>query len=59
VFERPGYPQPAAGDVQRAQAPGQDVSSSDIRSRLARGEDVAALVPEPVLAYIRKHGLYR
>jgi nicotinate-nucleotide adenylyltransferase len=36
-----------------------DISASDVRARIARGEDVAALVPEPVLAYIRKHGLYR
>jgi nicotinate-nucleotide adenylyltransferase len=35
------------------------VSSSDIRARLARGEDVSALVPAAVLDYIRQHGLYR
>lgn len=59
VFERPGHPVPAAGDVQRAQAPAKNVSSSEIRARLARGEDVASLVPAPVLDYILKHGLYR
>ncbi len=58
VFERPGYPEPA-GEVQRAAAAALDVSSSDIRARLARGEDVSALVPAPVLAYIRAHKLYR
>ena len=58
VFERPGYPIPA-GEVQQARAPAQDVSSSEIRSRLARDGDVASLVPAPVLAYIRKRGLYR
>jgi nicotinate-nucleotide adenylyltransferase len=58
VFERPGYPVPA-GDVQNAGAPAQNVSASEIRSRIARGEDVAALVPAPVLAYIRQHNLYR
>jgi nicotinate-nucleotide adenylyltransferase len=34
-------------------------SASDIRARVARGEDVAAMLPAPVLAYIREHGLYR
>ena len=58
VFERPGYPIPAA-DVQRAQAPAQDLSSTEIRARLGRGEDVASLIPAPVLAYIRSHNLYR
>ena len=37
-----------------------DVSSSDIRRRLARGADVSAdLMPDPVLRYCRKYGLYR
>lgn len=37
-----------------------DVSSSDIRRRLARGADVSGdLMPEPVLRYCRKYGLYR
>jgi len=35
------------------------ISASDIRARLARGEDVAAMVPAPVLGYIRDKGLYR
>jgi nicotinate-nucleotide adenylyltransferase len=34
------------------------VSASEIRARLARGEDVAALLPPPVLDYIRRHRLY-
>ena len=34
------------------------VSASEIRARLARGEDVGAMVPPKVLAYIRQHGLY-
>ncbi len=37
-----------------------DVSSSSIRRRLARGEDVdAGLMPPAVLRYCRKYGLYR
>ena len=35
------------------------ISASDIRARVARGEDVSALVPPAVAAYIRKKGLYR
>lgn len=36
-----------------------EISASDIRARIARGEDVAAMLPPPVLSYIRSHGLYR
>ncbi|HEY6966104.1 MAG TPA: nicotinate (nicotinamide) nucleotide adenylyltransferase [Burkholderiales bacterium] len=35
------------------------VSASDIRARVARGEEIAALVPPAVAAYIREKGLYR
>jgi nicotinate-nucleotide adenylyltransferase len=45
--------------VTHAQAPAQDVSSSEIRRRVAAGENIATLVPAPVLAYIRSHRLYR
>jgi nicotinate-nucleotide adenylyltransferase len=34
------------------------ISASDIRARLARGEDVSALLPPAVLGYIRAHALY-
>lgn len=34
------------------------ISSSDIRSRLAKGEAAEELLPEPVSKYIQKHGLY-
>lgn len=36
-----------------------DVSSSDIRARLARGEDVRGRLPDKVVEYIRENGLYR
>lgn len=36
-----------------------DVSSTDIRQHLQRGEDVTALVPAAVLDYIRRHQLYQ
>jgi nicotinate-nucleotide adenylyltransferase len=35
------------------------VSATDIRTRLAKGEEVIDLVPPAVLAYIREHHLYR
>lgn len=35
------------------------ISASDIRARLARGEDVSAMLPARVLGYIREKGLYR
>jgi nicotinate-nucleotide adenylyltransferase len=35
------------------------VSSTEIRERIARGEDVSGLVPARVLAYVEEKGLYR
>jgi len=35
------------------------VSSTEIRARLARGEDVGGLVPRRVLDHVRERGLYR
>ncbi|WP_303720451.1 nicotinate-nucleotide adenylyltransferase [Malonomonas rubra] len=35
-----------------------DVSSTDIRRLLQAGGDVSGLLPQPVIEYIRKHGLY-
>jgi nicotinate-nucleotide adenylyltransferase len=34
------------------------VSASDIRGRIARGEDVSAMLPASVLGYIKEKGLY-
>jgi nicotinate-nucleotide adenylyltransferase len=36
-----------------------EISATDLRRRLAAGEDVAGLLPSAVAAYIRRHGLYR
>jgi nicotinate-nucleotide adenylyltransferase len=58
VFARPGWSTPD-GRARHVPFAPMTVSSSDIRARLARGEDVSALVPAAVLDYIRQHGLYR
>lgn len=36
-----------------------EVSASDIRSRLARGDSTEGLLPPQVARYIATHGLYR
>jgi nicotinate-nucleotide adenylyltransferase len=56
VAARPGWS--AAGARAIAMTP-LAISASDIRARLARGEDVSAMLPARVLDYIREKGLYR
>ncbi len=36
-----------------------ELSSTQIRARVAAGEDISGLVPKAVADYIREHGLYR
>jgi nicotinate-nucleotide adenylyltransferase len=49
-----------AGEAAFADGPAlPDVSSTEVRERLGRGEDVSALVPTKVLDYIRERGLYQ
>jgi nicotinate-nucleotide adenylyltransferase len=56
VFARPGWqPDAKAKIIPMTPLP---ISASDIRARLGRGEDVSAMVPAPVLAYIHEKGLY-
>lgn len=52
VVGRSGYAGPEDAVVLPA------ISSTDIRRRLAEDRATAHLLPRPVLAYIRKHGLY-
>lgn len=54
VLGRQGYDNPP-----EASPPLPAVSSTEIRRRLAAGEDVSRLVPRAVAAYIAAHGLYR
>ena len=60
VVSRPGhrYDIPAGAEVFRLDDLNLPVSSSEIRRRLAAGDDRVP-VPPAVLDYIRQHGLYR
>ncbi len=40
------------------QAPGMEISSTDIRSRVSKGQSINYMAPEPVIQYIIKHKLY-
>ena len=56
VVARPGFKLDAkARTIPMTPLP---VSASDIRERIARGEDVSAMLPPAVLAYLREKGLY-
>jgi len=57
VFSRPGF-EPPEKTLQIGMNP-LNISASDIRARLKRGESVQGLVPPAVAAYIAGHGLYR
>ncbi|OGA17427.1 MAG: nicotinate (nicotinamide) nucleotide adenylyltransferase [Betaproteobacteria bacterium RIFCSPLOWO2_02_FULL_66_14] len=57
VFTRPGERLEDAAVRVVPLAP-LEISSTEIRERIGRGEDVAALLPAQVLEYIRRHRLY-
>ena len=69
VVNRPGYQLdldpvfavlPAARDrIMPIVGPALDISSTDLRARLARGAPVRYQVPDTVLQYVQEHGLYR
>ncbi len=61
---RPGYELSAAGlpakSVSLLELPAtMSISSTDIRQRVAAGRPIWYLVPDGVVQYIAKHGLYR
>ena len=39
--------------------PAPDVSSTQVREALLKGEDASGMISEKVLAYIRENGLYK
>ena len=57
VFARPGW-QVSGNAVTMVPFDRIKVSASEIRARLARGEDISALVPAAVADYIARHRLY-
>ena len=60
---RPGYqlydPQLPGGQVTLIEVPALAISSTDCRARVRSGAPVWYLVPDGVVQYIAKHGLYR
>jgi nicotinate-nucleotide adenylyltransferase len=61
VVERPGSSGVLPGEVSwlRVVVPHLEVSSTDLRARVADGRPLDYLVPEDVLAEIRRRGLYQ
>jgi nicotinate-nucleotide adenylyltransferase len=49
----------ATGRVHRMEIPALAISSSELRSRVARGAPIQYLVPDGVARYIHDHALYR
>ena len=58
VFARPGLALENAGRVTIVPMVPQDISSTAIRKRIAKGESARGLLPEAVLDYIETHRLY-
>ncbi len=64
VAGRPGAPDVVAAEVAAAwreaiALPPMALSATDIRARVAAGQDVSLLVPPAVAGYIARHDLYR
>jgi len=56
VFARPGFS--LKEKIRLIPLEPMPVSASEIRARVARGDEIAALVPPAVAGYIAQHGLY-
>ena len=67
---RPGYPRPdlaalekklpgVAGKVILLGKPQMNISATEIRGKVGRGEDISDMVPAAVADYIQKHRLYK
>jgi nicotinate-nucleotide adenylyltransferase len=60
VAMRPGYGAVSSSDrIEAFELEPHQVSSTEIRARVASGEPIDGLVPPEVAAYVREHGLYR
>lgn len=61
VVQRPGAPWPThhlADRLQRVEIPQIDISSTDLRARVADGRSIRYLVPAAVEDHVREHRLY-
>lgn len=59
VFARPGSTVPSSPVVtQVIQVPAVDISATEIRRRVSRGQPIRYWVPDPVAEYITSHQLY-
>jgi nicotinate-nucleotide adenylyltransferase len=47
------------GAVTVVEVPALSISSTDCRNRVSKGEPIWYLVPDGVVQYIGKHGLYK
>jgi nicotinate-nucleotide adenylyltransferase len=59
VATRPGYLVASRDRIEIFEIPAVDVSSTEVRRRVAAGEPIAALVPSAVAALIEATGVYR
>jgi nicotinate-nucleotide adenylyltransferase len=57
VFARPGF-RLTDPTVKTIPFKPMDISASQVRARVARGEDISALVPPAVANYVASQGLY-
>ena len=57
VFARPGF-KLTDPKVKTIPFEPMDISASQVRARVARGEDISALVPPAVANYVTRQGLY-
>jgi nicotinate-nucleotide adenylyltransferase len=59
VFARPGALVPKASSIaQVIEVPAVDISATEVRRRVSRGQPIRYWVPDPVAEYIARHRLY-
>ena len=63
AVSRPGHrlelPEAPKGTISQLEIPALAISSTDVRARAVSGQPVWYLVPDGVVQYIAKHGLYK
>ncbi|MEY4310629.1 MAG: hypothetical protein RLZ71_555 [Actinomycetota bacterium] len=63
AVSRPGHrleiPKAPEGSISKLEIPALAISSTDVRARAVSGQPVWYLVPDGVVQYIAKHGLYK